>query len=187
MRCRIFPTLVFLASGCGGARSGVAQGAPIADASTGVDGGGPVGDASSDAAAAADGRACTFVASNYDQSCVTNTDCVAVRLGDYCDPTRCYCDESLGAIKATALAQFNADVAKTPIGSDAVSPQGLCSCLAFSDPGACCVAGKCQFSSRAIAHCVSPMWPNPTRPDRAPARWDEPTDQWSAGRLPTTA
>jgi hypothetical protein len=159
MRCRIFPTLVLLASGCGGSTSGVTRGAPVADASTGADGGGLVGDASSDVVAEIDGQACTFVASSYGQSCATNTDCVAVRLGDYCDPTRCYCDETLGAINATALAQFSADVAKTPIGSDAVSPQGMCSCLGYSDPGACCVGGVCQFSpatcpSDTLAACA---------------------------------
>src|SRR6202142_1508105 len=49
----------------------------------------------------------------------------------------------------TALAQFNADVAKTPIGSGAVSPppQTMCSCPAYSDLEGCCVAGVCQFSA----------------------------------------
>jgi hypothetical protein len=88
--------------------------------------------------------ACMIVASNYDRSCVSDTDCVAVPSGDYCAVT----DECLAcpsaAINVGDLARFDADVAKTPIGSDK-SPQTLgCSCIQFTGP--CCRSGTCQLS-----------------------------------------
>jgi hypothetical protein len=133
-------------------------GSRMADASA-ADGGGLIGDASSDAAADVAGRVCALVASKYDQSCATNTDCVIVRLGDYCDPMLCYNAGTYDAIHTTALAQFDADVAKTPIGSGAVQPPTNCSGLGSTDyPEGCCVAGKCQFSpvtcpSDTVAAC----------------------------------
>ncbi len=141
------PFLLLLASGCGGTTLGVTRAGPIADASTISDDGGLDANASANASADVDSQVCALAASNYDQSCVANTDCVLVKLGDYCDPNVCYCGGILGAINMTALAQFNADVAKTPIGSGAVSPPStMCSCPAYSDLEGCCVAGVCQFS-----------------------------------------
>jgi hypothetical protein len=90
---------------------------------------------------------CTFSADAYDLSCATNTDCVAAYAGYYCSPAQCGCDPI--GISKSALAKFNADVAKTPLGSGAV--EGVdCGCPL--ELGPCCVRGTCQ----ANAGCFAP-------------------------------
>jgi hypothetical protein len=89
--------------------------------------------------------ACMIQASNYDQSCAVDSDCVMVTSGDYCDagtPTahECFCGGS--AINVDAQPQFSADVAKTPIGSGAVQIPGPCGCP--PQLRTCCQAGKCS-------------------------------------------
>jgi len=144
---RMLFIFLLLASGCGGTSVGVTRVGPGVDASTVSDGSSLDANTFADASADVDGQVCALAASNYDQSCVVNTDCAIVRLGDYCDPTICFSAGVLGAINTGALAQFNADVAKTPIGSGAVQPPTNCSGAASTDyPEGCCVAGKCQFS-----------------------------------------
>jgi hypothetical protein len=88
--------------------------------------------------------ACTIVASNYDQSCGVDTDCRMISAGDYC-VAGCLCGGS--AISATALAQFNADVAKTPVGSGAVQ-ELPCNCPAEFAP--CCRQGQCVAGSDCL-------------------------------------
>jgi hypothetical protein len=89
--------------------------------------------------------ACTIVASKYDQSCAVDTDCRMISAGDYC-MAGCLCGGS--AISATAIAQFNADVAKTPLGSGAV--QNLnCNCPGEFAP--CCRQGQCVAGSDCLA------------------------------------
>jgi hypothetical protein len=92
-------------------------------------------------------------ASNYDQSCTVDTDCVEVSSSDYCSTTDCQCGGS--AINVGALAQFKADVSKTPIGSGALMGK-VCGCgIAF---GPCCRHGVCQggFGQGEFGDCSSP-------------------------------
>jgi hypothetical protein len=58
----------------------------------------------------------------------------------------CLCGGS--AISATALAQFNADVAKTPLGSGAVQ-ELKCNCPGEFAP--CCRQGRCVAGSDCLA------------------------------------
>ncbi len=53
-------------------------------------------------------------ASNYDQSCKTDSDCVAVSEGNACIPGFGNCP--MATINVGAMAQYNADVAKTNAG-----------------------------------------------------------------------
>lgn len=105
-----------------------AAGSVEADASNGGDGSNH---------ADVDAGACMISASNYDQSCTADTDCEGVTSRDYC-VAGCLCGGS--AINAGALAQFNADVSKTPLGSGAL---GGAACPCAPTPGPCCRAGQC--------------------------------------------
>jgi hypothetical protein len=51
---------------------------------------------------------CMISASNYDQSCNVDSDCLEVSAGDYCSAATCRCGGS--AINVGAGAQFSADV-----------------------------------------------------------------------------
>jgi hypothetical protein len=97
-----------------------------------------------DAGASGDGGACIISASNYDQSCTVDSDCQVVSSGNYCSAT-CLCGGS--AINASAVAQFNKDVSKIPVGSGARGP--LCNCPVESLP--CCRHGVCEGSFSACA------------------------------------
>jgi hypothetical protein len=112
--------------------------------------GGAIGGAHSDASASKDGgvgldgAACAIQASNYDQSCSTDSDCVAVagnlavQFGNYCEE-QCLCGGD--AINRTAVTKYIADVSGTPFGSGTLPLDGGCNCGHFSGP--CCQAGKC--------------------------------------------
>jgi hypothetical protein len=90
-------------------------------------------------------------ASDYDQSCMTDSDCVAVSVGNACYPGFLNC--SLGTINVGALAQYNADVAKT----------NATLCGVIGDCGVqipCCRGGQCQTGD----HC-SPVSPGDAATD----------------------
>jgi len=89
---------------------------------------------------------CNISASNYDQSCAADSDCTGVTEGDYCSATECLC--GWGTISVSALPKYNADVAKTPIGSGAIEG-ALCNCPAEASP--CCRSGACTMSCGAPA------------------------------------
>lgn len=94
--------------------------------------------------AAETGGDCVISASSYDQSCMQDTDCVEVTATNYCNAEACLCGGS--AINMNALAQFNADVATTPLG---LHPGGGgCPCASLFGP--CCRQGTCT------AECSSP-------------------------------
>jgi hypothetical protein len=144
-----------LACCCGG--KAVSNG--VADASSGTDGsGGATADGSIDAPrvdapneAGGDARAapCMISASNYDQSCMVDTDCAEVASGDYCSVSGGICPNCGGtAINVGALAQFNADVSKTPIGSGALGDVS-CGCRFVNGP--CCRHGVCQGEVEACS------------------------------------
>jgi|HubBroStandDraft_6_1064221.scaffolds.fasta_scaffold330402_2 hypothetical protein len=94
---------------------------------------------------ASDGGACVISASSYDQSCTIDSDCRVVSSGNYCS-AMCLCGGS--AINAAAVAQFNEDVSKTPLGSGALG-NVLCGCPSENPP--CCRKGVCQASFAACS------------------------------------
>ena len=80
-------------------------------------------------------------ASNYDQSCKTSSDCVAVGVGDACNPCVLACPNAV--ISATAKAQYMSDVARTSGWADLQDPKFPgCGCGAWPIP--CCVGGRCR-------------------------------------------
>jgi hypothetical protein len=129
-----------------------ADGASAADAGTIVDAGAnaDVSDAPEDARAVdagveAESGSCIILASNYDQSCTVDSDCKDVTAGDYCS-TLCPCGGS--SINVGAVAQFNQDVSRTPLGSGAIA-WDACPCLTAGGP--CCRQGTCHMNT-----CVLP-------------------------------
>ena len=83
-------------------------------------------------------------ASNYDQSCTTDSDCVAVGQGNFCLAGAGNCPTA--AIRKSAYARYQADVAKT----QAAVCSALSSCTASFGP--CCRHGTCQMN----LNCESP-------------------------------
>jgi hypothetical protein len=82
-------------------------------------------------------------ATNYDQSCQTDSDCVVVGEGESCSPCS-LAYGPYGAIRHSDLARYAADVAKTPGGNQPVSCTPSCT----PSPSACCLAGQCQVGSQ---------------------------------------
>jgi hypothetical protein len=82
-----------------------------------------------------DGGAQPILATNYDQSCKTDSDCVAISEGNFACPGASACLNA--AIRKSAYAQYQADVAKTRAASCVV----LVGCPA--EPIPCCRAGTC--------------------------------------------
>jgi hypothetical protein len=80
-----------------------------------------------------------ILASNYDQSCQTDSDCVAAGGGNFCLAGAGNCPSS--AINKSAYSQYQADVAKT----------NASICRAFSscgnESGPCCRNGLCQMGT----------------------------------------
>jgi hypothetical protein len=86
-------------------------------------------------------------ASNYDQSCTVDSDCVSIAVGDACYPCLVICQVG-GAINRGALSSYQSDISKT-IGAGETS--GVqCGCPSW--PGPCCRGGICQ----AGLECESP-------------------------------
>jgi hypothetical protein len=93
-------------------------------------------------------------ASNYDQSCTMDSDCVAVSEGNFCYGANC----PSAAINVGAQAHYNADVAMT----NAAICGGATSCPGLTGP--CCRGGTCQTGD----HC-SPSGSSDTGTSDAPA------------------
>jgi hypothetical protein len=86
-------------------------------------------------------------ASNYDQSCTVDSDCVAIAAGNACFPCVVLCQTG-GAINHSAVSSYESDISKT-IGAGETS--GVqCGCPAGFAP--CCRAGMCH----ADPECESP-------------------------------
>jgi hypothetical protein len=110
-------------------------------------------DSETSVVASLDGAACFINTSNYDQSCSVDSDCVTqvdlnpsklddywkVQSGNYCK-TMCICGGD--TISKSAVAQYTADVSKTPLGSGEI-PYVPCSC-AVGLPH-CCQHGLCAL------------------------------------------
>jgi hypothetical protein len=90
-------------------------------------------------AATVDANAQIVQASDYDQSCATDTDCVSVTEGNICHPSVSQCPNA--AISQSAFAQYQADVDQALTYCDDPSACGF-----VSPP--CCVGGKCQAGSQ---------------------------------------
>jgi hypothetical protein len=107
-----------------------------------------------DAETPLDSGDCLILASSYDQSCSVDSDCVTVAgttlvgFGDYCQ-SHCLCGGS--AINKNSAARYATDVAKTPLGSGAISGAGVCPCPPIPAMG-CCQGGRCvAFCSTACS------------------------------------
>jgi formylglycine-generating enzyme required for sulfatase activity len=86
---------------------------------------------------------CTEIeASSYDQSCKTDSECVTVSVGNACDECVFACVQSVGAINAGAMLEYNADVAKTPAG--VALSVGQCNCPLERVLAPCCRGGQCH-------------------------------------------
>lgn len=115
--------------------------------------GGEVTPASRDGAGAADVPAfCSIERSNYNKSCSSDSDCVRVAdnipvdFGDYCQ-WLCRCGGD--AINQSSVAQYVADVSRTPLGSGTVGGPAMgCSC-GFAGP-ACCLQGQCTAGTGCL-------------------------------------
>jgi hypothetical protein len=91
---------------------------------------------------------CTILASNYDQTCSNDSDCVAsvgmfavnLRISNYCT-NRCLCMSD--AINKKSAAQYLAAISNTPYGSGAFPPWLGCSCTLPGGP--CCQGGTCTL------------------------------------------
>jgi hypothetical protein len=82
---------------------------------------------------------CTISASNYDQSCAQDTDCIAAFSGSFCGGHACACENS--AINASAQAQYEADL------QNAHAPK--CPCPA--PPPVACNQGTCGLRTSGPA------------------------------------
>jgi hypothetical protein len=80
-------------------------------------------------------------ASNYDQSCTTDSDCIGVGLGNVC--FKCDIDCPNAAINRSAQAQYRTDVAHSP------ANDADCGCPTYP-VGPCCIGGMCQFGSQCL-------------------------------------
>jgi hypothetical protein len=99
---------------------------------------------------AADATVQLIRASDYDQSCAIDSDCVEVHFGNACS-CDLSCQTMSAAINKGALPHYTADVA--------ASPNVTCGCGAQAPvpvdavPAPCCVGGTCQFTSQ----CSKPV------------------------------
>lgn len=101
------------------------------------------GQSAEDAVHCTDASPQVIQASNYDQTCQTDSDCIAVAEGEFCQP-RAYCPSA--TISKSASAQYWADVGKT---NAALCDYIISGCLGgIGTP--CCRSGKCT------ADCVAP-------------------------------
>jgi hypothetical protein len=100
---------------------------------------------------AADAKVQLIQASDYDQSCTVDSDCVEVYVGNACS-CELGCRTTIGPINKAAEPQYTADVAS--------APSVVCSCAPTppvrvgSEPVACCVEGQCQT---VTGQCAVPM------------------------------
>jgi hypothetical protein len=105
-------------------------------------------DAGAPAAPSDAGQPCTdaniqmIQASDYDQTCANDSDCIAVGEGNACYPCVVQCPTA--AISASAKKQYDAAIAKTTGAKQAGTT--TCHCPAGFTP--CCIGGKCHADSQ---------------------------------------
>jgi hypothetical protein len=109
------------------------------------------GQAANDAAAAlscADAAAQPIQAASYDQSCQTDSDCIAVAEGDFCIVGNPSCTSA--SISKSAYSRYQADVSKTNV---AICRQES-NCP--SHPGPCCRGGLCRVGTECSDSAAAP-------------------------------
>jgi hypothetical protein len=85
--------------------------------------------------ACADGGEQPIVASNYDQSCTTDMDCILIAEGNACSIVGPCPTAAIN--KGAAYSKYQSDIANTPC-------FGVSSCGSYSGP--CCRHGICQMN-----------------------------------------
>jgi hypothetical protein len=98
-------------------------------------------------AACTDANVQIIQASNYDQTCKTDADCMAVGEGNAC--YACVIECTSATINVNAHSRYLADVAKTPAGRYAGSTG--CHCPEPGGFGPCCIAGACHYDMQCPA------------------------------------
>jgi hypothetical protein len=83
----------------------------------------------------------TIFASNYANTCQSDSDCVLVETGEFCEPCQNTCGPS-AAINNNAYEQFQLDVNKTPGGS--MGAVSCAPCCGVPNYMACCQLGHCR-------------------------------------------
>lgn len=107
-----------------------------------------------DSGVLANGGCAMIQASNYDQSCTVDSDCLSVWSGTSCAPGVCECPNSV--IGVSARGQYLADTSAIVPDSKMLS---LCNCAAVPPP--CCRQGTCQYyidcssGADALAACTN--------------------------------
>jgi hypothetical protein len=101
-----------------------------------------------------DGGSCkgTVRASDYDQSCSADTDCVAISANDSCRLCGLGCTND--AIRVSALARYQSDIAQT---TAVLSGRRLaCAGDCVVNPPPCCIGGKCQVGLQCLRAASMP-------------------------------
>jgi hypothetical protein len=104
---------------------------------------------SAEAVPCADASAQLIKASNYDQSCQTDSDCIAVAEGNFCRPGAADCPST--TISKSASAQYWADVEKT---NAAICEAPISGCLGGAGVP-CCRHGACILDCVASADTLA--------------------------------
>jgi hypothetical protein len=98
--------------------------------------------------ACTDANVQTISASNYDQSCKVDSDCVAIAVGDACYACLVQCMTG-GAINRSDLSRYQSDLSKT-IGAQEIGGMPVpCGCPAYSGP--CCRSGFCTSGLECLS------------------------------------
>jgi hypothetical protein len=106
------------------------------------------GQAAIDAVPCTDADVQLILASNYDQSCQTDLDCIAAGEGNFCIAGAGNCPST--AINKSAYSQYQADLAKT----NAAICRAITSC--GEEFGPCCRRGSCQMGAECVDAGSSP-------------------------------
>ena len=114
------------------------------------------GQAANDAAAAlscADAAAQLIQAASYDQSCETDSDCIAVAEGDFCFIGNPSCTSA--TISKSAYSRYQADVSKTNVAI--CRQESSCPCFPGRNcPGPCCRGGLCRVGTECSDWAAAP-------------------------------
>jgi len=96
-----------------------------------------------DAGSCTDANAEVVMASSYDQSCASDSDCVGISEGNSCQPCDFSCSNA--TINAGALAKYTSDTAHFP--AVVAFDHGVCPSSCGGPVGLCCLGGKCHRGS----------------------------------------
>ena len=95
-----------------------------------------------------DGGGCKgpIEASSYDQSCTTDTDCVAISAQDSCSLCAFNCNNA--TINVSAMTRYESDIDYTTANFSSHGLACLTACIQEGAP--CCVGGTCQLGSQCV-------------------------------------